>query len=181
MRPLQVEGVCASTSVTAFGGFVSQGTLRGQLPEDRRELRVLSVGLFDGIGALRVALDLLEVDVQGHVAVEQSTEATRVVEAAFPGVLKVQDVALVDSAMVQWWALKFLPGVSCGLRCGAALSGRFGALRALRDLRSVLYKHVKRVEGLFRRHFPWCQVHTLMESVASMDEADCNHNKSGLW
>lgn len=170
-------GVCASTSVTAFGGFVSQGTLRGQLPEDRRELRVLSVGLFDGIGALRVALDLLEVDVQGHVAVEQSTEATRVVEAAFPGVLKVQDVALVDSAMVQGWALKLSQVSVVVLGAGPPCQGVSGlnASRkgALRDVRSVLYKHVKRVEGLFRRHFPWCQVHTLMESVASMDEGDC--------
>lgn len=140
--------VCASTSVTGFGNFVSQGSLRGQLPEDKRELRVLSVGLFDGIGALRVALDLLEVDVQGHVAVEQSAEATRVVEAAFPGVIKVQDIALVDSAMVQGWALKFSQVAVVVLGAGPPCQGVSGlnASRkgALCDPRSVLYKHVKR-------------------------------------
>ena len=33
--------------------------LRGELPELRQEHRVLTVGLFDGIAALRVACDLL--------------------------------------------------------------------------------------------------------------------------
>ena len=170
-------GVCASTSLTAFGASVSRGALRGQVAEDRSELRVLSVGLFDGIGALRVALDLIEADVLGHVAVEQSKEATRVVESAFPNILKVEDVALVDSAMVKGWALKFSQASLVILGAGPPCQGVSGlnASRkgALRDLRSVLYKHVKRIEGLVRIHFPWCQVHSLMESVASMDEADC--------
>ena len=43
---------------------------------------------------------------------------------------------------------------------------------ALRDARSSLFPHVKRVHGLCRQKFPWAQVHYLMESVASMDPQD---------
>ena len=43
---------------------------------------------------------------------------------------------------------------------------------ALRDERSGLFVHVGRVRDLLRKHFSWCQVHALMESVASMDPQD---------
>ena len=43
---------------------------------------------------------------------------------------------------------------------------------ALRDERSRLFLHVPRILELVRRAFPWCQVHGLMESVASMDPED---------
>ena len=64
-------GVCCSTGLTLYGVLASQGVLRGQVPSGSLEHRVLSVGLFDGLGALRVALDLLGVEVLGHVSVEQ--------------------------------------------------------------------------------------------------------------
>ena len=43
---------------------------------------------------------------------------------------------------------------------------------ALRDERSSLFPHVRRIGNLVQRHFPWCQVHCIMESVASMDAQD---------
>ena len=43
---------------------------------------------------------------------------------------------------------------------------------ALKDERSRLFTHVPRIRTLVQQHFPWCQVHTLMESVASMDTSD---------
>ena len=43
---------------------------------------------------------------------------------------------------------------------------------ALRDERSKLFVHVQRILGAVRLHFPWCQVHGLMESVSSMDPQD---------
>ena len=97
-------GICASVGLTNFGDHVSRGNLRGQHPENRREGRLLSIGLFDGIAALRVALDLLGVDVVGHISVEQSKAATRVVEASFPSVISIQDVCMVDLAMVREWS-----------------------------------------------------------------------------
>ena len=43
---------------------------------------------------------------------------------------------------------------------------------ALRDARSSLFPHVRRVFGMCRRKFTWAQVHYMMESVASMDAKD---------
>lgn len=43
---------------------------------------------------------------------------------------------------------------------------------ALRDERSSLFWHVRRIWTLVRRAFPWCQVQCIMESVASMDADD---------
>lgn len=37
-----------------MGVLASQGLVRGDIPETSKDHRVLSVGLFDGIGALRV-------------------------------------------------------------------------------------------------------------------------------
>ena len=52
----QGGGICASTRLTALGGMVSGGALRGEVPEPGDDLMVFAIGLFDGIGALRVAL-----------------------------------------------------------------------------------------------------------------------------
>ena len=52
-------GICASSGCTPLGRMVSQGKLRGELPELRQDHQVLMIGLFDGIAALQVAADLL--------------------------------------------------------------------------------------------------------------------------
>ena len=57
-----------------------------------------------------------------------------------------------------------MPGRKSGLN-----ADRKGALR---DERSRLFVHVPRITALVRQCFPWCQVHCLMESVASMDQVD---------
>ena len=99
MTPLRLAAAFAPV-----GHVVAAGKLRGELPELRSEHRVLSIGLFDGIGALRVALDLLGVEVLGHISVEQDAQARRVVEAHFPEVVHVEDVNLVDEDLVHQWA-----------------------------------------------------------------------------
>ena len=169
-------GVCASTGVSKLGALVSQGSLRGELPELRTEHRILSVGLFDGIGALRVALDLIGASVIGHVSVEKDAEAQRVVESHFPEAVCVSDVSSVDDAMVAGWARDFSQASLVILGGGPPCQGVSGlnAQRrgALRDERSCLFVHVKRIWRLLQKHFPWCAVHALMESVASMDESD---------
>ena len=70
--------------------------------------QVLVVSLFDGIGALQVALDALRVPVGGYVSVEISPEAAnRVVESFFPEVVCVGDVAGVTNEVVLGWRLRF--------------------------------------------------------------------------
>jgi hypothetical protein len=169
-------GICASTGLTPYGSLVSKGALRGEVPENRTENMILSVGLFDGIGALRVALDALGVHVLGHVSVEKAEAARRVVEAHYPGTVCVPQVEDIDEEMVLQWSTRFSQCTMVLLGAGPPCQGvsglNYDRLGALRDARSCLFSHVPRVQGLLKRFFPWCPVFTLMESVASMDAAD---------
>jgi len=170
-------GVVLSRALTPYGRAASTSLVRGELPERHDFSQVLSVGLFDGIAALRVALDCLEVPVVGHVSVEKSSEAQRVVESLFPDFFQVEDVCLIDAEMVSRWAMRFpsvgLVIVGAGPPCQGVSGLNCDRKGALRDLRSNLFVHVPRVTALIRKAFPWAQVHTLTESVASMDAKDC--------
>ena len=101
-------GMCCSEGLTAAGELVSEGSLRPLQgnPLDGRP-RILSVGLFDGIGCLRLALDLLGANVLGHISVEKQSEGQRVVEYHFPGSIVLSDVKDVTEDVVRGWSLKF--------------------------------------------------------------------------
>ena len=169
-------GICASKGLSPFGVLATHGGLRGEMAENREDHRILSVGLFDGVGALRVALDLVEAEVVGHVSVECNGSASRVAEGHFPGSVIVPDVNAVDEAMVREWSCNYsqvsLVLLGAGPPCQGVSGLNADRKGALRDERSGLFVHVKRVETLLKQAFPWCQVHTLMESVASMDQQD---------
>ena len=171
----QGGGVCVATGLTTYGEKVALG-------EERREMvsvsghRVLSIGLFDGIGCLRVALDLLGCDVIGHVCVEKDPAARRVVEHHFPDSWHYDDVAKLGEDDVLKWSLRFgqasIVLIGAGPPCQGVSGLNSQRKGALRDERSSLFVHVKRLRELVQRFFPWGQVHCLMESVASMDERD---------
>ena len=177
-------GVCVSRGLTPYGLAASSSTVRGDIPEDHDFVQLLSVGLFDGISALRVALDTLGVPVAGHISVEMSPEATRVVESFFPDAIHVSNIEEVSEDMCREWALRF-PGVGLiivgsGPPCQGVSGLNFDRRGALRDSRSSLFKHVPRVVGLLKKVFPWAMVHSLTESVASMDRSDCEAMNQGL-
>lgn len=169
-------GVCASLGLTSWGIQVLDGKLRGELPELRQEHQVLTVGLFDGIGALCVATDLLGLQVIGHVSVETNKHAARVVESHFPETRVLHDVQDVDDTEVREWARVYSQAsvvlVGGGPPCQGVSGLNADRKGALKDERSRLFVHVPRILSLVRRAFPWCQVHGLMESVASMDNVD---------
>ena len=169
-------GICASANLSRAGHLAAHGKLRGQLPELRQEHRVLTVGLFDGIAALRVAADLLGLEVMGHISVEKESTAQRVVTSHFPETKHITDVAAVTEAEVQGWAREFsqasLVLIGGGPPCQGVSGLNSQRKGALRDERSSLFPHVRRIGHLVERHFPWCQVHCIMESVASMDAQD---------
>ena len=169
-------GACASVGLTPTGVMVSQGSLRGERPENVQDLSVLVIGLFDGISALRVALDVLGVHVLGHVSVEKMDIAQRVVESHFPDVIHVNYVREIDAEMVLSWSTKFsqcsLVLLGAGPPCQGVSGLNCDRRGALLDERSNLFVHVPRVKQLLREGFPWCPVETLMESVASMDAKD---------
>eukprot|EP00438_Fugacium_kawagutii_P001652 Skav236323 [mRNA] locus=scaffold97:171922:176667:+ [translate_table: standard] len=169
-------GACASTGLTALGCEVAGGGVRGEEPNPGHQLRVLSIGLFDGIGALRVALDALNVKVLAHISVEPNRSAQMVVESQFPGVVLVNQVQEVSEEMVLDWSARFpqcdLVLLGAGPPCQGVSGLNVDRKGALRDLRSNLFLHVPRIRDLLKQKFTWCPVHSLMESVASMDSTD---------
>ena len=169
-------GFCVSAGVTCLGHHAAKCHVRGDIPESEDHVMVLTVGLFDGIGALRVSADALSLPMSGHVSCEVSKEGNRVVESHFPETTLVGNVEEIDDAQVAGWAAQHsnVGVVVCG--GGPPCQGVSGlnAQRkgALKDARSSLFPHVGRVYHLCKRYFPWAQVHFLMESVWSMDEKD---------
>lgn len=76
-------GLVVSRGLSPFGQAASLSTVRGDLPEAHDFCQVLCVGLFDGISGLRCAMDALGLPIAGHISVEQSEAANRVVESFF--------------------------------------------------------------------------------------------------
>ena len=169
-------GACVSTGLTSYGVAAANAMVRGDVPERHDLIQVLSVGLFDGIGCLRMACDLLGLPMAGHVSVEKSPEGRRVVESAFADTIFVEDVTLVDQDMVSAWAGRFsqvgLILLGAGPPCQGVSGLNADKRGALRDHRSCLFAHVPRIKELLKRAFPWAQVKCLMESVSSMDRED---------
>ena len=169
-------GLTASKGLTSLGCMASNQTVRGDIVEPREVTSVLTIGLFDGMGALRVAADAIGLPVVGHVSVEKHGPARRVVESRFANTLFVEDVAQVDQEMVREWACQFsqvgLVVIGAGPPCQGVSGLNADRRGALRDHQSCLFTHVERVHELVRKAFPWAQVHRLMESVASMDSGD---------
>ena len=169
-------GLTVSTGVSPMGCVASSCHIRGDIVEPQDVTSVLSIGLFDGIGALRVALDSLGWNVQGHVSVEISETAQRVVESRFPNTISVPRVQDIDLEVVKGWAQRFsqvgLIVLGAGPPCQGVSGLNAGRKGALRDARSCLYTHVDRIRSLVKTAFPWAQVKSLMESVSSMDQTD---------
>ena len=176
-------GICVSRGLTPYGMAASVSQVRGDIPEEHDFQQVLSIGLFDGIAALRVALDVIKAPIAGHVSVEKSPEARRVVEAYFPETIFVEDVELIDAEMVLGWSLQFsgvcLIIIGGGPPCQGVSGLNADRRGALRDSRSSLFKFVPKVVSLCKAAFPWAQVHFLAENVASMDSKDCSIMNEG--
>ena len=169
-------GACVSTRLTDFGVAASNATVRGDIPEAHDVLQVLSIGLFDGVGCLRLACDLLGLPMAGHISVEKEAAGRRVVESAFAETIFVDDVAKIDQEMIGEWAGRFsqvgLILLGAGPPCQGVSGLNADKRGALRDERSCLFQHVPRIRDALKLGFPWAQVRTLMESVASMDSND---------
>ena len=145
-------GFCISKGLTPYGGVAALSHVRGDIPEQHDLCQVLSVGLFDGIGALRVALDLLQAPMAGHISVECNPEAHRVIEANFPDSVLVNNVEDVTEEMVQAWSLRYsnagLVLVGSGPPCQGVSGLNADRRGALKDARSSLFSHVPRVVEL---------------------------------
>ena len=170
-------GLCVSKELSPYGQAAPQAHCRGDILSQEDVEPILVVSLFDGIGALRVAVDALRVPVAGYISAEISEDARRVVESWFPEVKRITDVALIDEHEVSSWSLLFPSVCAVVLGAGPPCQGVSGLNSdrkgALRDARSCLFAHVPRVEQLLRRFFRWCPIFRIAENVASMDAQDC--------
>ena len=169
-------GVTVSRGLSNLGQIAASCQVRGDVPALEEMTQVLTIGLFDGIGALRVAADSAGLPVAGHISVEVNSTASRVLEAKFPGTIFVDSVEQVDADMVKEWSCLFtqvgLVILGAGPPCQGVSGLNVDRRGALRDHRSSLHVHVPRIRELVRKAFPWAQVHSLMESVQSMDDTD---------
>ena len=169
-------GMCVSKGLTAYGVSASHASVRGDVPERGDLVEVLSIGLFDGLGALRVACDGLGLPTCGHVSVEQDGKARRVVEAFFPDTTFHDNVVTVDEEMVKQWSLRYSNAgiviIGAGPPCQGVSGLNADRRGALKDHRSKLFAEVPRIRALVRKAFFWAQVHLIMESVASMCDGD---------
>ena len=123
---------------------------------------------------MRVACDVLGLPMAGHVGIEQSAKARRVVEAFFPDSTFHDNVLSVDEAMVRDWSLKYSNAGVVLIGAGALCQGvsRLNADKRGALKRSKLFSEVPRIKELVQRISFWAQVHLIMESVASMDNND---------
>ena len=156
-------GFCVSNGLSPMGVHASQCHVRGDLPDLDDHIQVLTIGLFDGIGALRVGADVLKLPMGGHVSAEVSREGSRVLEANFPDSIPVGAVENITGDMVQDWAVKFsnvgVVLVGGGPPCQGVSGLNADRKGALRDARSSLFVHVRRVYLLVKDKFPWAHVH----------------------
>ena len=157
-------GITATRGLTPYGELAAASQVRGDLPGLESHCQVLSIGLFDGIGALRVALDAL-----GMPRPYQR-------ESYFPGTIFCNDVLEINEEVVKRWSCQFSQASIIIIGAGPPCQGVSGLNSerkgALKDCRSKLFKEVPRIKGLVSRYFCWAPVYLLMESVQSMDEKD---------
>ena len=171
-------GLCSSCGLTSFGRMASRASVRGDVPEEHDFVQVLGIGLFDGIGALRVACDTLNLPMGGYVSVEKSPEGRRVVESHFPDTVFIEHVEDITEEVVRSWACQFstvgLVIIGAGPPCQGVSGLNADKRGALRDARSCLFAYVPVIKAWVKKFFPWAQVRSLMESVASMSHEDCS-------
>ena len=112
MRPPLVEE-SASQKASRVMGFMPPRPVSGDQPHDM--CQVLTVGLFDGLGALRLACDALGLPMCGHISVESHAPARRVVESFFPGTVMWDDVRTVTEEVVLQWSTQLAQFSSAGV------------------------------------------------------------------
>ena len=169
-------GVCQSVGLTPMGQQAAFKTVRGEQPDLLGDDGVLVISLFDGIGACRVALELIEANVCGYIAVECAAPARRVVERAFPSVLFEDDVTQISEANVLNWARRFQRAkvvlVSAGPPCQGVSQLNASRKGALHDPRTKLFQLIQPIVEWVKIHMPWASVRKLVENVFSMSEGD---------
>ena len=173
-------GVCYSKDLSPWGlnalYVLDECGVGDSSSKNTAPVELLLISLFDGIGSMKVALDVLGAKVSGFIAVELDPDASKVVNTHHPGVLHVDDVGSISKDMVIQWSLQFQTVTHILLSAGAPCVGVSGLnstrLGVEKDSRSSLHFHVPRIRELLTQVFSWATIHLFEENVASMDKAD---------
>eukprot|EP00435_Cladocopium_sp_Y103_P060424 s868_g22.t1 len=179
-------GLCATAGLTEEGEMVLRAiTARGSNREDvafapagsvptvlgRGGPRVFIISLFDGIGAMIVALTRLKCQVVGYASCEIDKACKRLTKTRWPGIIELGDITKVDRKVVQ--ALSNSVGykidlviIGAGSPC-QDLSSLNATRTGLAGQKSKLFYEVPRVIGLVKEEFQ-VPVESFVENVASM-------------
>ncbi|CAE7827088.1 unnamed protein product [Symbiodinium sp. CCMP2592] len=163
-------GICASSGITSLGDAVASADFRGDSSIDVPDGGVVCIGLFDGISAMRVALEAIRTRVVLHVSAEIDPTCRRVVETHFPDVIHHDDVASIDQDCCNTWAAQ---ASSAKLVLVGASPPYCKAVNSEdTESKSPLHGSVQTVISMLRSSFSWCPVHFIHESFFTMEDFD---------
>ena len=95
-------GICASAGLSERGKQAAMLPTLSELGVTAiPTAAVLGIGINDGIGALRVAMDLLGTDAAGYISIEPDSACRRVVESHYGATIFHESVASVDADLVR--------------------------------------------------------------------------------
>ena len=162
--------VCVSKGLTWSGKSYSSLLQARSSP---LEPNFLVISLFNGIGGAFRAYDLLGIHPLGLVAAECHKPANRVTLRAWPRCLVVDDVNLVDKAMVLSWLMLY-PMVNevhvwGGFPCVHLSSARAGRKNLEGPGSNLFWKLVEIIQIVQEVFAPVASVKWVVENVASMD------------
>ena len=164
-------GVCASVGLTTSGAQEFLQELGSDAAVGRDAIGL--IGLCDGIGGARRALDLLGVECALYASSEVDEAARKVVRAAWPSVVDLGDLTKIDKGMLLALRSKAphlrLLLITLGSPC-QDLSGANVNAMGIEGTRSSLVFVCHEVVALIRRVFNEpVKVRTMVENVKSMD------------
>ena len=147
--------------------------------------RILCIGLFDGLGGLRIALNKLVTRccVVGYVSCEVDKHAKRLVRKRWPGVIEWGDITLVNREMVSKLGDMFCNRVDLVLIGAGSPCQDLSALNAhrlgLAGSQSSLFYQIPRIVQYVKACFPG-KVHFFVENVFSMAKVQVEKFNSTL-
>ena len=167
-------GLSYSSGLTEFGVQAMSKNIRGLNDSISDDNQVLVISLFDGIGACRVALDLIGAKVAGYVAIEPDAAARRVVECAFGSTEFVTSVTLLTDEVVRSWTCKYSRASLILLVAGAPCqSSAVSSDKTETDNQfRCLCREIPQIQGLLKRHFVWAELFVLVQSLTSTPLTD---------
>ena len=167
----QGGAVGISRALTPIGSDFVNASLRA--PSGTRELPILVVSLFNGIGGALRCYDVLGLRPVGIIIVDVCKEANRISTRRWPAAELIEDVTTIDRETVQGWCLQHTKVEEVHLWAGFPCKDLCSAKQGRRNLegdQSGLFYEIPRIKDLIREEFPpKCRIKYVLENVASMD------------